>query len=83
MSAIFGLVASLFGKLIAPLFAMFDRMRQDKISRERGRAEQAAEDAKAGLEEARKANAARGTVGGDDAAVDNFLRTPADRARDQ
>lgn len=79
MSAIVSIVAGLFGKLIAPLFALFDRMRQDKISRERGRAEQRAADLEAGMREARDANKARGSVGGSDSDVDRLLRPPGSR----
>lgn len=79
MGAIASLVAGILGKLIAPLFELFDRLRQDKVSRERGRAEQKATDLEAGLKEARDANQARASVGGSDDDVDRMLRPPGAR----
>lgn len=78
-----GWVGEILKSLVGPIFEAFRQWRAERTARSLGRAEQAAEDAKAGLKEAKDAQQARSSVGGSDSDVDRFLRTPADRARDQ
>lgn len=76
-----GWVGEIFKSLVGPIFEAFRQWRAERTARDLGRAEQGRADAVAGLEQARTANEARGSVGGDDAAVDRMLRAPSARDR--
>ena len=81
MGAIASLVAGILGKLIAPLFDLLKTWGVYRAGQKQGRAEQSVADLTETARTVRTANEARANVGGDDAAVDSMLQSPATRGR--
>ena len=79
MTALWGLLGQLLGAIIGPIAEAWRQWRAERTARQLGQQEQRAADLQAGLKEARDANQARGSVGGDDAAVDRMLKPPGTR----
>ena len=79
-TAITSIVQGVLSSLVGPLMEAWRSWREQRTARSLGRAEQGRADAEAGLQEARKANAAR-TGGRSDAELDDLLRGDDPRTR--